>query len=82
MEFVFRRDVLRPHELPEGVRQSRRKNRRIDVDFDPYRVLITPRYGAFDVRDVPCVLARQVAQALYARGWDGFYQRCPARPVM
>lgn len=41
LEFVFRRDVLRAHGLPEGRRQVRtRRRRRVDVYFDEFGVIV------------------------------------------
>lgn len=40
----------------------------------------TLRYGWFDVVGRPCEVARQVAGVLTSRGWEGFFQPCPACP--
>jgi hypothetical protein len=38
----------------------------------------TLRYGHADVAGEPCGVARQVADVLLRRGWDGPFVRCPA----
>lgn len=44
--------------------------------------LMTLRYGYWDVRSTPCLVARQVAAVLRTRGWPGQPRPCsPACPV-
>lgn len=38
--------------------------------------LVTLRYGWVDVVDRPCEVARQIAQVLAGRGWNGLLTRC------
>lgn len=38
--------------------------------------LVTLRYGWYDVVDLPCHVAAQVAAVLHSRGWDGVPSRC------
>mgnify|MGYP000913829459 FL=1 len=38
----------------------------------------TLRYGSIDVRANPCLVARQVASALSAKGWSGTLTPCPS----
>ena len=40
----------------------------------------TLRYGHADVAGTPCLVARQVASVLSARGWPGPFLRCPRCP--
>jgi len=35
------------------------------------------RYGSWDVRQLPCIVAREVAGVLTARGWGGVLVSCP-----
>lgn len=52
-------------------RDLRRDNRHATRD------LLTLRYGSADVRGRPCAVARQVWEALSARGWGAIFQSCP-----
>mgnify|MGYP006147546653 CR=1 FL=1 len=43
--------------------------------------MLTLRYGSADVRGRPCAVARQVWDALAARGWREPLEPCPRCPV-
>lgn len=60
--------------LDEGFRDLDRDNAHAT------RGEVTLRYGSRDVRGRPCAVARQVADALIARGWTGALRPCPACP--
>lgn len=55
--------------------EGRFRDYRRDNDF-AVRSLMTLRYGWYDVVDLPCEVAFQVAPVLMARGWDGVPTRC------
>ncbi len=55
-------------------RDLRRDNRHATRD------LLTLRYGSADVRGRACAVARQVWEALSARGWDEAFQLCSRCP--
>lgn len=39
--------------------------------------LLSFRFGSFDIRSQPCLLAAQLAEGLRARGWSGELSLCP-----
>lgn len=41
-------------------------------------LLTTLRYGSYDIRSEPCLLARQLGRALNVRGWQDSIHACPA----
>jgi very-short-patch-repair endonuclease len=59
------------HQGADRFRDMERDNRFAVVSWT------TLRYGWFDVVERPCVVARQVAEALMVRGWPGPLTRCP-----
>lgn len=64
-------DGRRGHEGPGRFRDLRRDNRATT------RGLATLRYGFADVAGAPCLVARQVAENLFLRGWSGTIEPCP-----
>lgn len=54
-----------------------------DLDRDNVHAVrddVTLRYGSFDVRGRPCIVAWQVAVRLASQGWPGPFRRCPSCP--
>ena len=105
LELGYLRKVERPHQLPVGRRQRRRRRTEVDVWYEEYGLLVeldgrlghegmgrfrdmhrdnastsdglaTLRYGHADVHGSSCQVARQVAENLIRRGWDGSPTRC------
>jgi hypothetical protein len=64
-------DGRRGHEGLGRFRDLRRDNRATT------RGLATLRYGFADVAGAPCLVARQVAENLFLRGWSGTIEPCP-----
>lgn len=102
LEWLFTKNVLRAHRLPEPIRQMRVGRERLDAYFADYGVIveldgrgfhsahydvrrdnrhaisgaITLRYTWEHIMRNPCSVAREIAQALRARGWDGGVKPC------